>query len=52
MSEWLEHGWKKCCYCDYYFYKIVLDFFSFIQRLEDHRQQRSSFGRLGVPKLG
>jgi hypothetical protein len=33
-------------------YKIVLFIFLFIQRLEDHRRQRSSFGRLGVPKLG
>jgi len=51
-SIWNMDG--KCCYYDdyYYFTKLFLLYFLFIQRLEDHRRQRSSFGRLGVPKLG
>jgi hypothetical protein len=48
----VEHGWKNVAIMIIIvIYKIVL-LFLFIQRLEDHRRQRSSFGRLGVPKLG
>jgi len=49
----MEHGWKNVAIIMIIIviYKIVL-LFLFIQRLEDHRRQRSSFGRLGVPKLG
>jgi CHASE1-domain containing sensor protein len=52
MSEWNMDGKNVAIMIIIVllFYKIVL--FSFIQRLEDHRQQRSSFERLGVPKLG
>lgn len=50
MSEWNMDGKNVAIMIIIVllFYKIVL----FIRRLEDHRQQRSSFERLGVPKLG
>jgi len=52
--NWEHIGWKNVAIVLYYYYFFTkfVNIFLFIQRLEDHRRQRSSFGRLGVPKLG